>query len=297
MGMNGNVCKWTPVYAPSQFSTFPPWSRTGHRFVVADLFVSTDQGLRKVYWSRRCPFKKKKNAPTWAETELTSSYLLAREVTFFDWEGWEKNSNPPEKKKETPSATKNQTAGRRRHQKATKNKVALTWTLSSGAVLPGRRLTFEVPFLGWFPRAKWAQFSWGSGGRWKLPSGVWGSAPEAFENYAFFFSSFDHFHIKSLDFQLDLNCGVFQGQGFVDHKTRCPSRCQSASSRPLLAVLQYGVHLVHNMWLFRLSKRQKRHPFCHCIFVDPLFLMPCMRKCSCAEKKRTKPRWLAQLYQ
>ena len=162
---------------------------------------------------------------------------------------------------------------------------------------PYHPVAFEVPLLGWFPRAKWAQSSWGPGGRCKPPSGVWGSAPEAFENYAFFFPSFDHFHIRSLNFQLGLNCGVFQGQGFVDHKTRCPSRCQSASSRPLLAVLQYGVHLVNKVWLFRLSKRQKKHPFCHCIFVDPLFLMPCMRKCSCAENKRTKPRCSAQLYQ
>ena len=131
----------------------------------------------------------------------------------------------------------------------------------------GLPVAFEVPLLRWFPRAKWAQSSWGSGGRCEPPSGVWGSAPEAFENYAFFFPSFDHFNIKSLNFQLGLNCGVFQGQGFVDHKTRCPSRCQSASSRPLLAVLQYGVHSVDKVWLFGLSKRQKRHPFCHCILV------------------------------
>ena len=155
----------------------------------------------------------------------------------------------------------------------------------------------KYPFWGGFRERSEPNPAGGLGGRCKPPSGVWGSAPEAFENYAFFFPSFDHFHIRSLNFQLGLNCGVFQGQGFVDHKTRCPSRCQSALSRPLLAVLQYGVHLVNKVWLFRLSKRQKKHPFCHCIFVDPLFLMPCMRKCSCAENKRTKPRCSAQLYQ
>ena len=127
------------------------------------------------------------------------------------------------------------------------------------------------------------------GGRCKPPSGVWGSAPEAFENYAFFFPSFDHFHIKSLNVQLGLNCGVFQGQGFVDHKTRC----QSASSRPLLAVLQYGVHLVDNVWLFRLSKRQKDIRFAIVslwIRCSSCLQAVGMHKCSCVENKRTKPR-------
>ena len=160
-----------------------------------------------------------------------------------------------------------------------------------------RSVAFEVSLLGWFPRAKGAQSSWGSGGRCKPPQRGLGQRPRSFWKLRILFSQFWPFLHKSLNFQLGLNCGVFQGQGFVDHKTRCPSRCQSASSRPLLAILQYGVHLVNNVWLIRLSKRQKRHPFCHCIFVDPLFLMPCMRKCSWAENKRTKPRYSAQLYQ
>ena len=32
------------------------------------------------------------------------------------------------------------------------------------------------------------KISWGSGGRCKPPSGVWGSGPEKFENQAFFLS-------------------------------------------------------------------------------------------------------------
>ena len=35
--------------------------------------------------------------------------------------------------------------------------------------------------------------SWGSGGRCKPPIGVWGSAPENFENQAFFLSRNGHF--------------------------------------------------------------------------------------------------------
>ena len=40
---------------------------------------------------------------------------------------------------------------------------------------------------------------WWGGGRCKPPSGVWGSAPEAFENYAYNEASFAHF---------DNNCSI-----------------------------------------------------------------------------------------
>ena len=44
--------------------------------------------------------------------------------------------------------------------------------------------------------------SWGSGGRCKPPSGVWGSAPENFENQAFFLSRNGHFWLLSMNTSL-----------------------------------------------------------------------------------------------
>ena len=44
--------------------------------------------------------------------------------------------------------------------------------------------------------------SWGSWGRCKPPSGVWGSAPENFENQAFFLSRNGHFWLLSMNTSL-----------------------------------------------------------------------------------------------
>ena len=70
---------------------------------------------------------------------------------------------------------------------------SLLAALSKLSALTRNSVAFEVPLLGWFLRGKRVKSSWGSGGRCKPPSMVWGSAPEAFENYAYNEAIFAHF--------------------------------------------------------------------------------------------------------